>query len=96
MLKNGHCVVISHTLDAAAVLIRLQIRTQPTHRNTVTSTQDLPLFYELVACMQRIALPPVEDSHVSAPIAFAAGILRQQFEDQHARTLRDIAGLRRA
>jgi len=63
---------------------------------TSSDSQGLSVFDELVACMHRIVLPSVDESHAPASIAVAAGILRQQFTDQHGRTLRDIASLRLA
>ena len=55
-----------------------------------------PAFDQLVQCMHRIALPSVDNSRVPEAVLPAFLKMREQFTDQHARTLKDIASMRLA
>ena len=55
-----------------------------------------PAFDDLLECMNRISLPPVDGSLVPETVLPAFLSLREQFTDQHARTLKDIASMRLA
>ena len=55
-----------------------------------------PAFDDLLECMNRILLPPIDGSLVTETILPAFLALREQFTDQHARTLKDIASMRQA
>jgi hypothetical protein len=60
------------------------------------NSQISTVFDQLVDCMNRIALLPVDDSDMPASIASVARVMRQEFTDLHGQTAKNIASLRLA
>jgi hypothetical protein len=60
------------------------------------AAQVQPLFENLVSCIRRIALPPVDDYRMSAPVAFAVAKLRDSYVVAHENALQCIETLERA
>jgi len=54
------------------------------------------LFEDLVACIHRIPLPPADNSHMPAPVAFSVAKLRDSYAVAHQNALQCIETLQRA
>lgn len=62
----------------------------------MSTSSDSQLFELLVDCMHHIALLPANDADIPASVASAATVLRQEYTDLHAQTLKNIGSLRMA